>query len=283
MVQRHNHFSSPPRLVLADLRSRLSHHGSGLSVGTLLLAILSFVTLSGCLATSSAPILDTPTPPPATVTLTPTIVWFPPTATPTIIPTPVMTPTVDIRPQVGELIFQDQFTSPSGWNLAIANNSSVALGKNEISLAISQPKLYLYTLRKDKVFDNFYLEITASPNLCLGDDEYGVLFRVTPALDFYRLALTCNGQIHLDRVLQGKASSPIPKKFSGAVPPGAPSSSLIAIWASGKEILVYVNQEFQFSISDSSLQAGSIGLFARSAGENALSISFSNLMIYKVK
>lgn len=262
----------------------LAVYRQGLKYAALVMAVVcGFVFLPACLPAPDMLAFDTPVPPTATFTMTPTIVWFPPTATPTLPPTPVITPTVDIRPQIGELSFQDDFSDSEGWNLAQSDQSSVALGNNEISLAIHQPKVYLYTLRKDRVFDNFYLEITASPNICMGEDEYGILFRVTPALDFYRLALTCNGQIRLDRVFQGKASQPVPKAFSGAVPPGAPSSSLLAIWASGKEMYFYVNQQFQFAFLDSTIQSGGIGLFARSAGTNDLSVSFSNLMIYKVK
>ena len=213
---------------------------------------------------------------------TPTVIWFPPTATYVPLPTTVVTPTLEIKPDVGEIIFSDSFINPSDWSLNQSANGIVALGQNEISLAISQPDLYLYTLRTTPILDNFYLEVTASPGICIADDEYGVLFRMTPDLGFYRLALTCNGQIRLDRYHKGQASSPQPKIFSGAVPPGAPSSSRLAIWASGKNIIVFVNDQYQFTISDPSLMSGSIGLFIRSSDHTSLSVSFSDLEVYKV-
>jgi hypothetical protein len=217
-----------------------------------------------------------------TNTPTSTIVWFPATATYTPLPTKVVTPTVDVNPLYGEIILQDDFTDPASWSLNHTSTSSIALGDKEITLAVSQPGLYLFTLRKSPVLTDFYLEVTAAPSLCAGQDEYGILFRVSPSLDFYRYSLSCDGQIRLDKYLKNRASSPQPKTFSGSVPPGAPSSSRLAIWASGKELRFYANGEYQFTVNDPSIRSGTLGLFARSEAENAVTISFSNLVIYQI-
>lgn len=228
------------------------------------------------------PVLMEQSIPPASSTPSPTIIWFPPTATFTPFPTPVITPTIDLRPNIGEILFQDDFSNPEYWQLKRSSNSSIALGKQELTLAVSQPGLSIYTLRESPMLENFYLEITASPGICMGKDEYGLMFRVTPSLDFYRLSLTCDGQLHLDKYYEGRASSPQPKIYSGAVPLGAPSSSRIGIWASGKEMHFYVNQQFQFTIRDPSIHEGSVGLFIRSFGTNSVSVSFSDLIVHQV-
>ena len=71
---------------------------------------------------------------------------------------------------------------------------SVALGKNELSLGVSQPPGYLFSLRRGTTLDDFYIEITASPSICRGKDEYGLLLRVSPSSDFFRFGLTCGGR-----------------------------------------------------------------------------------------
>lgn len=237
--------------------------------------------LSGCI---SQPVKPTPIPSstaiPFSNTPTATIVWFPPTATATIFPTPVITPTVDLRPQVGDLIISDNFTDPAPWQLAQSSTTSVALGQEEITLALNQPGGYLFTLRDEPVLRDFYLEITASPSLCRGEDEYGLLLRVSPSPDFYRFSLSCDGQTRLDKYYQGRASSPQPFIMSGAIPPGAPSQSRLAVWLQGKEMHFYANSERLFSVSDPSITAGTLGMFIRSAGENAVTVSFSELEIY---
>ncbi len=250
---------------------------------TIILGLAAW-SLSACLAVStSSPILIPPTSPaPPTETITPTIIWFPPTVTSTLAPTQAITPTVDVRPNIGEVIFEDDFTKPAMWDLAASDSSSVALGQKEITLAISKPDIYLFSLRDNPSLKNFYIEITASPSLCRGEDEYGVLFRVTPALDFYRFSLSCEGTVRLDKYIGGKASSPYPKTFSGSVPPGAPSQSRLAVWVRGKEMHFYVNGEYQFSVNDPTIAEGSLGLFARSTGESAVTVSFSDLVVRQV-
>ncbi len=238
-----------------------------------------------CSACATAPtVIATPT---ATLilttpTVTPTVVWFPPTATPTAFPTPVVTPTADMRPSTGKVLLEDDFTDPTAWTLSQSDLGSVALGKNELTIAIGETPAFLYSVREAPIFTDFYLEITAEPNLCRDLDEYGVLIRVSPNVDYYRFSLSCNGQVRLDRVMGGQASSPQPWMMSGAVPPGAPSSSLIGISAHGSTFDFFVNGQYQFTINDPSLTTGGVGVFARSTTNMAVTVNFSDLVVYEL-
>jgi hypothetical protein len=228
--------------------------------------------------------LPTITPLPPTSTSTPTTVWFPLTATYTPLPTATysITPTLGTHPSYGNLLFTDDFSNQAQWNLGVNQAGSIALGKKEISLAINQPRGYLSTLRKNTILSDFYLEITASPSICRAGDEYGLLLRVSPSLDFFRFGLTCNGEARLDRMLNGQASSPQPLVMNGAIPPGAPSSSRLVVWAMGSRMLFYVNDEYLFSIHDSVLLVGGFGVFARASCEDVVTVNFSELAVYKV-
>jgi hypothetical protein len=183
---------------------------------------------------------------------------------------------------MGELIFSDDFDDPSAWLLSQTATTSIAMGNSALTLALDQPEGYLYTLRNNSTLTDFYLEVTASPSLCRDGDEYGLLLRVSPALEFYRFSLYCDGGVRLDKYYNGRASSPIPKTLSGSVPPGAPSSSRLAVWAKGKVLRFYVNDEYQFQIKDPTLLEGSLGFFIRSAGDTAVTVSFSDLIARKV-
>jgi hypothetical protein len=193
-----------------------------------------------------------------------------------------MTPTQELNFPAGTILLSDDFAEQGPWTLSKTTQASAALGVNELTLALHQPDGYLYSLRSEPLLDDFYLEITASPNLCRDEDEYGLLLRVSPSLDFYRFSLSCNGQARLDKYFQGVASSPQPWVISGAIPPGAPSSSRLAVWAKGKELSFFVNGEHLFTIQDPSLNSGSLGVFIRSGGENDLTVSFSDLVIRQV-
>jgi hypothetical protein len=87
--------------------------------------------------------------------------------------------------------------------------------------------------------------------------------------------------VRLDKYFGGKASSPQPLGYSGAVPPGAPSSSRLGVWTSGKEMRFYINGEYQFTVNDPSLTRGGLGVFIRSNGDDAVTVSFSDLEVYE--
>ena len=181
------------------------------------------------------------------------------------------------------MTFEDDFTdSSNAWLLGQNAKGTVAMGLNELTIAIIQPKAYLFSTRTEPLLGNFYAEITASPNLCSGLDEYGLLFRVRSIGDFYRYSISCDGQVRLDRVVGSTAGSPQPWLVSASVPRGAPSSTRLGVWAVGTDLRFFVNDEFQFAVSDSYHDSGNLGVFARSAGENAVSVSFSDLKVYQI-
>ena len=243
----------------------------------LILAIL----LSACLPTS----VLTPEPTQTSIpvpTTTPTVIWFPPTPTKTLIPTIGISPTPQKLPDKGQILLEDDFSDISSWIVGNPGNGTVAQGINEISLAIIKPDSYLYSYRNEPILSDFYAEITTSPSLCAGEDEYGILFRYKSPLDFYRFSLSCDGKIRLDKIFGGTASSPQPWLESISVPNVAPSSSRLGIWIDGSEMRFYINEELQFNVTDRSIDNGLIGVFARSAAENAVTVSFSDLVIYQL-
>ncbi|MDI6696361.1 MAG: hypothetical protein QME21_15045 [Anaerolineales bacterium] len=254
------------------------------TVPALTASFLILAWLAACLPTNMPlPPLPTDTPLPPTATPTATIVWFPPTATFTPLPTTTRAaaPTPDASPRFGSLIFADDFTRPESWTLGRTPAGVATFGKGEISLVVTQPRGYLFSLRQEAALDNFYLEITASPNICRGGDEYGLLLRLVSLQDFLRFGLTCRGETRLDRLSGGQASSPHPPSLSGAAPPGAPSRARLAVWAFGREMRFYINGEFQFSVNDPTLLSGGLGVFARASGDDSLSVSFSDLAVYQ--
>ncbi len=50
----------------------------------------------------------------------------------------------------------------------------------------------------------------------------------------------------------------------------------------GQDMHVFINDVYQFSVRDTVFDSGALGLFARSAGDTPLSVSFSDLAVYQV-
>jgi hypothetical protein len=256
-------------------------------VWLLLSALALLLALAGCMPLLGAP----PTPLPSltptsalpTPTATATVVWFPPTATFTPFPTsaPVQ-PTPEMRPAIGSLVLAEDFNSAQDWGLAEVEGGSVRLGKNELTIAISKQRTYLSSLRITPLLADFYVEMTASANFCRGLDEYGLILRAASAQDFYRFGVTCDGQVRLDRIYRGQGSSPYPLQLSGAVPIGAPTMIRLGVWASGAEMRFFIDDEHQFTVLEGTIPSGVLGVFARSASDEPLTVNFSALSIWEI-
>jgi hypothetical protein len=235
--------------------------------------LASCTPADGTLLTATLSPPDTPPP-------TGTIVWFPPSATATRQTIPTYTATAEMNPGIGEILLADDFSDALVWDVAASDQGSAAIGRDRLTL-VAQPGIYLASLRREAVFDDFYTEITAHTNLCRGEDNYGLLVRAVGS-SFYRFVLSCNGLIHVERIKNGTKLilyEPIP---SGDAPPGAPGEVRIGLWAVGAEMRFFLNDRFQFSLVDKSFPGGALGVFARSAGDTPVTVSFSDLTVYDV-
>ena len=234
--------------------------------------------ITACLPLNPTPTTATPSPT-DTALPTPTIVWFPASATPTLLTVPTYTATPEMSPGIGEVTLDDDFSDETLWDTAISGQASAAIAANRLVLAV-QPGIYLATQRHDVTVGDFYAEITARLSLCRGDDNYGILIR-SAGNSFYRFIISCNGQIRAERI-SGGVRLPIHESVPSGDARPAPGEVRIGIWAVGSEMRLFLNGRFQFSVSEKTFPSGGFGVFARSAGENPVSVAFSDLKIYDV-
>jgi len=270
------------RKVLTTTVSRpnpetISRNPWGLSILTVLV-----LTLSSCASLVPSP-TPTPTSPP-TATVTPTIVWFPPTSTRTPLPSPVVQATQEPLPGIGEEIFTDAFDQPELWNTAVSPVAAVIVADDQLTLSVNSeisPTL-LVSLRSEPLVQNFYIEVTASLNLCRGNDRYGVIFRANGSGSYFRYVLNCTGQTRFEKVVAGQASAPRDWLTSPLAPAGAPGEVRIGVWAAGSELRFYLNGRYQYTIEDATFLSGTVGLFVSSYTATPTSISFSEMTVYTV-
>jgi hypothetical protein len=222
------------------------------------------------------PILATETPQP-----TPTIDWFPASVTPTLgVLSTQKPPTPEMRPGLGTTTLTDDFSNASLWNTATSDEASADIDSNRLILS-AQSNVYMISLRRELTENDYYTEITARPDLCRGDDAYGLLVRAN-AVAYYRFSLTCNGTVYAERISVGTRELlqiPLP---SGDVPRGAPGEVRIGVWAVGSEMRLFLNGRYQFSINSTNYPSGTIGVFVNSSGETPVIVSFSRLTLQKV-
>ena len=260
-----------------------SNPRSAALIALLLAAVL--LLLGGCVAAAPQ---ETPTPtlPSPTSTRTPTqtgtINWFPATRTPTPPQVIQAQATVERRPGVGKLILEDDFTEASKWSTGASAAGSISVGQGSLTLAMPNLAGNLISLRTGTTISDFYLEVTANVGLCRGEDSYGLLVRAASAQDYYRLLINCNGQLRLERVVNGYVAILQDWTFSGQVPPGSPLVLKLGFFAVRGDLRVFVNDVYQFSAADTVHASGTVGFLSRSSGEYALTVNFSDLQVHLV-
>ena len=247
--------------------------------------LLIALSLTACLTLEPPASGETPlatSSPVPSLTSSPTVIWFPPTDTPAVTPTMEITPTPGVMAELGDVLYKDQFLSSEGWSLPQSERGQVNIGNGEINVVIVEPGSYFASTREKPDLGDFYAEITANPVLCSSRDEYGFLFRVYGADQYYRFALSCSGEVRLDKIISGSSVVLYPWTRSASVPVGAPSVSKMEILAVNDEIHLYINGDPQFSVDNQEKLVGSFGVYARSVGDTALTVSFSDLVIREV-
>jgi hypothetical protein len=238
-------------------------------------------TISSCavldaLNATPTPILLTNTPLP-----TSTIDWFPASATPTLgVFSAEIQATPEMRPGIGTTTLTDNFSDPSLWDTATSDQASANIDDNRLNLSV-ESKTYMISLRHDLTASDYYAEITARPGLCRGDDSYGLLIRAN-TMAYYRFSLFCNGTVFAERISGGTHELLQKPLLSSDVPLGAPGEVRIGVWAVGKEMRLFLNGHYQFSVNSSNYPSGTIGVFVNSAGETPVIVSFSRLTLQEV-
>jgi hypothetical protein len=214
---------------------------------------------------------------------TATIVWFPATATPTPLPSLEPSPLPDYSPLAGALLLTDEFSSDLPWELSQSSVGRISLGQNELTISIQSGRNSLTGLRREPELKDFYLMVEADPSLCRGTDAYGVVFRVMSVQDYYRFVISCEGQLRLERVRNGRAEVISDWQPSAQIRPGAATGHRIGIAVLGQEMRFFVDDIYQYSARDPLFTSGRLGLFARLGGDTAVTVSFSNLSVYALE
>ncbi len=255
---------------------RLRYANQARFAGVALLVMTIFVA---CLPVRPATVPSETPIPSETPRPTQTIVWFPASATPTRLTVPTLTATPEMSPGIGSVIVEDDFSDEEVWDTAASGNGSATIGRNRLTLSV-QPGYYLSSMRRELPLTDFYAEITARPNLCRGEDTYGLIVRGVGGF-FYRFVLSCNGQIRAERI-SGGTKLAIHEPVPSGDAPGAPGEVRIGIWAAGPEMRLFLNGRFQFSVTEPTFPGGALGVFVRSAAETPVTVTFSDLAVYEV-
>lgn len=251
------------------------------STTKILLALLASAILSSaCVSVENLPTpTASPTQPPPTPTFFfPTLV---PTATLTPPPSPTATP--DIIAGLDQVLFQDRFSTQSGWEYRETRVGGVSYLEGRLSLAVNEPYTFFNVISPAPAFQDGYVEVQARAILCSEGDTYGLIFRVSPEDDHYRYTISCRGDVRVSRISGGEEFVLIPDTPTNAILSGLLVDNRMAVLLSGEQFRFFLNGVEVFSDSDDTLAAGRVGLIVRARAGGQTTVSFDNFIVRTLK
>ncbi len=251
----------------------------------LLIPPFILIALTGCSGLVPAePLSPTPTHT-QTIPPTPTTDWFPATPTPTLqmVSSPTPQATLSMAQEgIAELLIEDDFSNERIWTLSQSNTGNAVIGDQNLTLAVAMPNSAITSVGQHQLAENFFLEVSIENALCQPTDQIGIDFWRQSAGDFYRLLMTCAGQIRLELV-QGGVSIVVHDWQSAAqINLDSPNVNRVGLWVNQGIFKVYINDTFQFEEPIARTRSGELGFYARTVSGTAMTIRFSELKIYRV-
>lgn len=251
--------------------------------------LFAFTSCRGLTIRTMAEYTATMTVPVATatrsVTLTPSIVWFPPTATPLPMTTPTTVPTEDRLGELGKPYVTKGFSPKYDWQTVRSEDGNAILSDTgELTLSLPGTDVTIVTFSQIPYYRSYYLSVDVTLSYCsFNQDAYGILFRVADSDNYDRLWFNCLGQTRVERRHNGKMLPLSDWAANGKVRPGAPQKFTVGLKVDGDTIEVYLNGAFQYELTDDVLETGGIGLTARTSGVSPLTVSFTNLQLFRLR
>jgi hypothetical protein len=243
--------------------------------------LVATVILTACRGITSGPI-ESPIPPTSTLTPTATFVFptIQPTETATSAPLPSATP--DLLAELGSPLFIDPFSEDLGWPLIENNSGATSRLDGQLLISLREPQRSQLVISPAPAAGNYYLETKLRAQLCNSGDEFGLVFRVNSFDEHYRFLISCNGEVRMSRVLSSGSISLIPAVTSEALVPGPLIENTLGVLANGDFFRFWVNGVEVFSVKDTALESGSVGLIVKTGSAGQLTVSSDDFFLREI-
>lgn len=225
----------------------------------------------------------------------PTATLIPPSPTPTILfPTIGPTSTETIITQepppnpladAGAVLYATEFSDAAGWQLGRDSLGATSLIDETLSLVVPRPGLTRIARSPAPVVDSsFILDASLRSEVCVGNDEYGLVFRLGQEGDHLRFTVTCQGGVRLRRVLKGASRALVPFVATDpAVMAGAPARNRLTVRALGDDLRLFVNDVEVLRARAPTLPPGGFGLVVASEGaQGQTTVTVDSFTLYQL-
>ena len=215
------------------------------------------------------------------MTLTAPVAFAMPTLLPTpSLPSPATPSPIPLPPlTAGDIILSDGFDDLLAWEFAPKGIGDLSIVQGRLSIAVRVTGRVLVALNSAEPPSDFFAEVTARPELCQPQDEYGLVFRAGGYGEHYRFTLNCDGESRLVRLSSGSESALVPFEETYAILPGVGQDNRLAVLAQEDSFLLVLNGEPVFTVRDPTHRSGRIGLVVHSRTGLQTTVTFEDLVV----
>jgi hypothetical protein len=229
--------------------------------------------------------LATDTPPPAAPTDTPQNTDTPaatntPDATATPEPSPTVQPTPTPTRVAGTIVFEDDFSSETGWYEDSRTNWVFEFVNQQYRITNNIPGAVLWSIR-EVPYTNVRVEVDASRTAGPPNGFYGVTCRYVDEHNYYALVAASNGFYAILRMRDGSMQfRATGTDVSGVIRPGN-EVNRIAGECIGNTLTLYVNGQKIAEETDDFFDEGWVGVVAGNRIEPGMQATFDNFAVLR--
>jgi hypothetical protein len=205
---------------------------------------------------------------------------------PTLEPSPTLTPSStatslpSATPNMGTLVYSDDFSEDSGWNTETTDSWSMGYANGGYYIVVNITNAPIWSVRNQELSD-VRLEVDAVQTAGSDSGYFGLVCRHLSGEDYYTFAIGGDGFYGIGLVEDGEKLRWLQE---GAAPAGLiqPAGAVNRIQADciGSTLALYANGQKLAEVSDETFDAGDTGLLAATRKESGTAVLFSNYAIY---
>ena len=169
----------------------------------------------------------------------------------------------------------------NSWTLIHNDQADIVVEGGQLRVTVKQPDSLAWSIAVGKTFDNFTLDVDATPLAGPDDNDYGVIVRHVDDDNFYRFEISGDGYFNVQQRQKGKWEKLIPDWTASEVIHKGKTLNHLSVVCAGSSLTFYVNQVQLAQINDNSFARGQVGLFVGTLAQPGVQVAFDNLAVSK--
>jgi hypothetical protein len=185
-----------------------------------------------------------------------------PTPTTTLTPT-ATTSATDPRTTLGQPDWRDAFDTGGNWPLYADTHVRFEVSSGSLAMTAFNADYWDGWMLTYPVITDLYLEMSATPGDCSGQDRYGLVFRSSSSPQGYvgyMFSASCDGRYSLRSWDGEEYTSLIAWTTSDRITAGPNHANRLGVWAQGNRITLYLNGNQVGEVHDTTHAGGMFGV-----------------------